>query len=90
MKDTRIQIGTFQTCLGWDGIFFLLFSYTAILSRIGELELDRVSGPPTFGPDFGTKDPLLIVWRLREYQSIDSWRNDPTALSLLNKVCNSI
>jgi hypothetical protein len=67
MKDTRIQIGTFQTQVGGEGIFFLLFSYTAtaILSR--QLELDRVPRPPTFGPDFGTKDPPLIVWRLKEY-----------------------
>jgi hypothetical protein len=44
--------------------FFLLFSYTAILRR--QLELDRVPRPPTFGPDFGTKDPPLIVLRLKE------------------------
>jgi hypothetical protein len=66
MKDTKIQIGTFQTPVGWDGIFFLLFSYTAILSR--QLELDRVPRTTTFGPDFGTKDsPLIVVWRLKEY-----------------------
>ncbi len=52
---------------GLAGIFFLLFTYTAILSR--QLELDGEPRPPTFSPDFGTNDPPLIVWRLKKYNN---------------------
>jgi hypothetical protein len=39
------------------GYFFFFSFYTAILSR--QLKLDRFARPQTFGPDFGTEDPLL-------------------------------
>jgi hypothetical protein len=75
---------------GRDGRFFCCFSYSQFFNRQWESRAILLTRQDCFR-DSGTKAAPLLVSRNRGHAILSvSYRNVSAALSLLNKVCNSI